>query len=219
MPKATFRQIKPEKQEHILRTAARVFAERGFARTDVAEIAARAGVAKGSLYNYFESKEDLYVHICRDGMRRSREAVYGNLDPAWDIYRQVERIFANGFQFLRAHPEYLRLYLNVSSAGMESFAEQLTLEVEKRTADHLKGVLKRDREAGRIRPDIDVNMAAFLINNLYVMLMMSLVSRHFQIRMKEYLEIRGELDATTVEAALILVVRLIHNFLKPNPSE
>ena len=107
-------------------------------RFDVAELACRAGVAKGSIYNYFESKEDLYLYVCRDGIERSRKAVYSDMDPDWDIYRQVDHMFRQGMQFVQAHPEYLILYANISSAGMERFSEQMSLEVEKFTADHLK---------------------------------------------------------------------------------
>jgi len=54
----------------------------------------------------------------------------------------------------------------VASAGMERYAEQLSLEVEKRTADHLKELIREGIRSGAVRPDIDVNMAAFIINDL-----------------------------------------------------
>ena len=219
MPKETFNQLKKEKKEHILRTAALVFAERGFARTDMAEIAKRAGVAKGSLYNYFDSKEDLYLFVCRDGMKRSRNSVYGGLLPDWDIYRQVDHIFRKGIAFASTYPEYVRLYLNISSAGMERFADRLTLEVEKHTADHLKRLIKRGLHEKTVRPDINPEMAAFFINNLYIMLMVSPVSRHFRIRMKEYLQIEGALDRNRIEDAVEMAIELIHDFLKPGAPE
>ena len=102
--------------------------------------AAQVWLAKGSIYNYFDNKEDLYLHVCRDGIQRSRLAIYGDLDPDWDVYRQIEHIFRQGARFVLRHPEYLILYTNISSAGMERFSDQMSLEVEKFTADHLKGL-------------------------------------------------------------------------------
>jgi len=215
MPKETFLQLKREKREHILRTAAKVLAERGFARTDVAGIARQAGVAKGSLYNYFANKEDLYLHVCRDGMQRSHQAVYGQLDDEKSIFDQIDHIFRNGFAFAQTHPEYIRLYLNVASAGMERFAEELTLEVEKFTADYLKKLIENGIRDGCVRTDIDVNMTAFLINNLYVMLLVSLVSRHFQIRLNEYLKTDNQGGAVSAKEALAMVIGLIHDLLRP----
>jgi TetR/AcrR family transcriptional regulator len=215
MPKETFAKIPAEKRERLLREAARLFAERGYNQTDMAELADRAGVAKGSLYNYFSSKDDLYIYVCEDGIRRSREAVYGDIDPDWDIYRQVDHIFRSGMRFVLAYPEYLILYTNVSSAGMERFSERLSLTVEKYTADYLKKLLHRGMQRGTVRKDVDVNSAAFLINSLYIVFMTSLVSNHFKIRMKEYLEIERDLDQPAIEKHLRRTTAMIHSLLGP----
>ncbi|BEQ16605.1 TetR/AcrR family transcriptional regulator [Desulfoferula mesophila] len=215
MPKDTLDKIRPAKREKLLSEAAKLFAQRGYNQADMAELATRAGVAKGSLYNYFESKQELYLYVCRDGLERSRQAVYGGLDPGWDVYRQLEHVFTQGAAFARKHPEYLILYLNVSSAGLEPFAEKLSLEVEKYTADHLKAVLTRDIKRGLVRSDLNVNHAAFWINSLYIVFLASLVSRHFQIRMREYLEIKGRLSKKVVDEEIRRTVELIERVLAP----
>lgn len=219
MPKNTFLQLPKEKQERVLLTATRIFARRGFAAADMAYIAEEAAVAKGSLYNYFESKEDLYLFVCRAGVERSRRAVYGGIEPGWDVYMQVEHIFRKGTAFALEHPEHVLLYLNVSSAGMERFAEQLTVEVEKHTADHLKKSLRKGIREGIVRSEVDPKLAAFLINSVYIMFLVSLISRHFQIRMKEYLEIAGELTVQRIEEPLDRVIAMIHGFLRPPAHE
>ncbi len=215
MPKETFNQLPSEKREKILQTAAILFADQGFARTDMAQIAKRAGVAKGSLYNYFESKEDLYLYVCRDGIERSRQEVYGDIRPEWDLYRQIDHIFRRGAAFVLANPQYARLYLNNASSGMERFADQLSLEVEKYTSDHLKRIIADGMSRCIVREDVDVSLASFLINSLYIIFVISLVSRHFQIRMKEYLDIREDLNDLAIERPLGQVVNLICDFLKP----
>lgn len=215
MPKDTFSKIAADKRERLLREAALLFAERGFNQTDVAELASRAGVAKGSIYNYFDSKEDLYLYVCRDGMERSRQAVYGDLNPDWDIFRQLEHIFRQGVQFVQTYPEYLILYDNIASAGMERFSDQMSLEVEKHTADYLKALLRRDIQKGLVRDDLDVNFSAFLINSLYIVFMTSLVSSHFKIRMREYLEIEGQLNGRAVAEHLQRTTAMIDRLLRP----
>lgn len=219
MPKKTLFRIAPEKRERLLRQAALIFAERGLNQTDMAELASRAGIAKGSLYNYFESKEELYLYVCRDGLERSRQAIFGTMDPAWDACRQVDHIFRQGARFVQSYPEYLLLYTNVASAGMERFSEQISRDVEHHTADHLKQVLQRDAAAGILRADLDVNLAAFVINSLYIVFVTSLVSRHYKIRMREYLEIAGELKPPEVEALIVRTTAMIHRLLRPAISQ
>jgi TetR/AcrR family transcriptional regulator len=216
MPKSTFSKIPEEKRDRVLTEAARLFAERGFSQSDMAELAARANVSKGSLYDYFESKEDLYISVCRDGLRRSREAVYGGIKPEWDIYRQVDHIFRKGAVFCLAHPQYVQMYLQISSPGMEVFANALTREVEGYTAGHLKSLIRDGIREGIVRDDINVNLTAFLINTLYIVFLASLVSRHYEIRMKEYLEINGPIDQREAKSQLERIVSLIDGFLRPD---
>jgi TetR/AcrR family transcriptional regulator len=215
MPKNTLFKIPADKRERLLREAALLFAERGFNQADVAELASRAGVAKGSIYNYFENKEDLYLYVCRDGIERSRETVYGAMDPEWDIYRQVDHIFRQGARFVRTYPEYLILYVNIASAGMERFSKLMSLQVEKFTSDYLKDLIRRDMTRGLVRNDVDINGSAFFINSLYIVFMTSLVSSHFKIRMREYMEIEGEIDDGVIETQLRSIIVMIDRLLRP----
>lgn len=218
MPKQTFHKIPEEKRERLLEEAAKLFAEKGFNETDMTRLAKKAGVSKGSLYDYFDSKTDLYLHVCMDGLEKSRQAVYGGISSEWDLFRQVEHMFRKGVEFALSHPEYVALYLNISSSGMENFADQLSREVEQRTAEHLKGLIREGVDKGIVRADIDVDLTAFLINSLYIMFIVSLVSRHFQIRIREYLNIRDEITADTIERHMMRTVSLIESILAPGPE-
>src|SRR6266404_5309935 len=73
------------KRDAILRAAIDVFAERGYFNAQVADVARAAGVAAGTVYLYFKSKDDLLVSIFERSMRESltagREAVADLHDP------------------------------------------------------------------------------------------------------------------------------------------
>src|SRR5213594_2114227 len=62
-----------DKRERILAAAERVFARRGFFAARVSEIAKDAGVADGTIYLYFKSKDDLLISLFENRMRRSEE--------------------------------------------------------------------------------------------------------------------------------------------------
>lgn len=186
MPKATFDRIKLEKKERLLREAAGLFAERGFTQADMGELAARAGIAKGSIYNYFESKDELYQFVCRDGLDRSRRVIWEPLSPRWGVRCQVEHIFRVGANFALSHPEYVALYLNVAAAGSERFNAALSSEVEQPTAERLKAILEEAVAAGKLAADLDVEATAFCLNGLYIMMVASLVAPHFRQRLGEY---------------------------------
>ena len=63
MPKQTFFNLSDEKREHIMEVAINAFARYGYQETSITYIVSQAGIAKGSFYQYFEDKDDLYLHI------------------------------------------------------------------------------------------------------------------------------------------------------------
>src|SRR3954470_14843100 len=81
----------PPKRDAILRAATDVFASRGFFNAQVADVARAAGVAAGTVYLYFRSKDDLLVSIfertMRDTLAEGRRAVEDVTDPAERLRR------------------------------------------------------------------------------------------------------------------------------------
>src|SRR5881227_2604289 len=74
------------KRDAILRAAIDVFAERGYFNAQVADVARVAGVAAGTVYLYFRSKDDLLISIfertMRDALSEGQSALTGVRDPA-----------------------------------------------------------------------------------------------------------------------------------------
>ena len=69
-PRAPGRKRTDDKRERILRAAVKVFAKKGFYASRVSEIAKAAGVADGTIYLYFDSKDDLLESLFEDRMER-----------------------------------------------------------------------------------------------------------------------------------------------------
>ena len=63
-----FEQIREDRKEKLIKAAFKVFAEETYHKASISKIAKEAGVSKGLLYNYFESKEDLLKAIMQDLM-------------------------------------------------------------------------------------------------------------------------------------------------------
>ena len=62
MPKETFFNLSEEKQENVMRAAINEFSKHGFEKGNIGDIAKSAGVAKGSMYQYFENKRELFLY-------------------------------------------------------------------------------------------------------------------------------------------------------------
>lgn len=70
-----WRRRKEARPAEIVAAALEVFAEKGFAAAKLDDIAARAGVSKGALYLYFETKQDLFIAVVRNSVAPNIEAV------------------------------------------------------------------------------------------------------------------------------------------------
>lgn len=110
MPKIS-EERKTERREQILAGARRCFAEHGYERATVARLEREIGVSRGAIFNYFASKEDLFIELAvRDSARMSEvwvneglEAVVREvmeLDPAWlSVYLELFRRVRNDPDF------------------------------------------------------------------------------------------------------------------------
>ncbi|MFA5915908.1 MAG: helix-turn-helix domain-containing protein, partial [Burkholderiales bacterium] len=67
-PQPRWARRKDARPEEIIAAALELFVERGYAATRLDDVAARAGVSKGTLYLYFENKEDLFKAVVRGNM-------------------------------------------------------------------------------------------------------------------------------------------------------
>ena len=72
-----------DKKQSLKTAAYEVFSKKGYKATGISEIARQAGVAVGSFYNYYESKEAIFLDIYIDENNRVRQAMIDELD--WEI--------------------------------------------------------------------------------------------------------------------------------------
>ncbi len=214
MPRETFNVISDDKRQRIYISAAKIFARDGFAKANTSEIAKDANISKGSLYDYFENKEDLYLTVSTHAISESRKNIDSIIDHSMNFFDQLKSIFLQGLKFVIENREYAQLYANISTSGMEDFAKKLTLKVEKHTADYYKNALKKGISDGIIRPDIDIKMVAFIINSLYVILMISVVSEHYRIRLGEYFEVEDAEIEKEIESKIDALVGIIRMSLE-----
>ena len=75
MPTATFTRLPSARRERLVADAIAEFAERSYAEASLSRIARRSGIAKGSFYQYFENKLDLYRYLVTDEAPRRRNSL------------------------------------------------------------------------------------------------------------------------------------------------
>lgn len=153
-------------RQAIVEAAMRVFGTTGFRDTKIADVATEAGVATGTLYNYFSSKEEIFQSILDDG----RERLYGMLadcDAIEDPLARLRTLLHVLLGFLEQHGSLFAIYMQLG------LAERHTLKRADDDCDEdfrraLLGAFERSLvEAGdRIRSDHPPELLASLLGGL-----------------------------------------------------
>lgn len=110
--------------------ALELFANAGYHSTSISQIAKEAGISKGLMYNYFESKDQLLREILFLGI----ESITESFDPNRDgILTQEELIhfIHESFKLIRKHRNYWKLYFSIISQApvMKLFGNELSVKV------------------------------------------------------------------------------------------
>ncbi|HEN9996439.1 TPA: TetR/AcrR family transcriptional regulator, partial [Streptococcus agalactiae] len=100
-----FNNLKPEKQKQIINAAIKEFVRNGFEKASTNEIVKRANISKGSLFNYFNSKKDLYLYL----IEYSSKAIV-NLNEEidlseTDLFKRIERVALQKFYVQQKYPQ------------------------------------------------------------------------------------------------------------------
>jgi AcrR family transcriptional regulator len=148
-----FEEIRKAKKTLIIDTAMTLFANEGYHPTSISKIANKAGISKGLLYNYFESKEDLLLKIMTAGL----EEMVSVFDPNNDGVLSEEEManFISGiFTLLKEKHEYWKLYYAVFfqpkvSELLESKFAELYTKMMKMLVDYYQshGLKNPEQEA------------------------------------------------------------------------
>ena len=148
-----------DKRERILHAAVRVFAKKGFHATRVSEIAAAAGVADGTIYLYFKSKDELLVALFEDRVDRLLGYLESELPLKTSAPEKLRRIIELQLQLLEGErdlAEVITVILRQSKKLMKEHA------VAKFTAylDAIARVVAEGQSAGELRDGVSPHLAA-----------------------------------------------------------
>ena len=152
----------------ILDAAQEEFGERGFSDSSIVGITTRAGVALGTFYTYFDSKEAVFQALVRDMSAQVRDHVAPALKEASDALDAERRALESFLRFAREHRDVYRIIDEAEFVEPAGFREHYET-----TARRIAARLKAGRKAGQISEDLsdaDLDVLAWAIMGANVFL-------------------------------------------------
>jgi TetR/AcrR family fatty acid metabolism transcriptional regulator len=152
----------PDKPQQIIDAAIRVFARSGYYNSRVSDIAREAGIASGTIYLYFRTKEEILVTLFREKMAEFvaylRREIAGEPDPA----ERIRRLVRLHFTVLEQHPALAEVVQVELRQGHKFFRGASAHEVSA-YFELIGAVLEEGVAAGRFHPDLPVKVATKML--------------------------------------------------------
>ncbi len=166
---ATFKHLPADKQERVLDAALSEFADRGYQAASLNRVVAQAGIAKGSLYQYFPNKEGIFRHIFQYAISQVGRVLLTVKEETLDqdFFTRLEKSLLAGVRFLKEHPRIFNLYLKIQFDKNMPFREEFLAAVRRHAGEYFASLVRRARSRGQLRPGIPLGATLFLLDAVF----------------------------------------------------
>ncbi len=167
MPKETFFNLPAGKRERIIEAALDEFSTYSFHKARITAIEDRAGIAKGSFYQYFEDKKDLYKYLME--LLVEKKLSYINRDmmvnkEKYGFFQLLREVYLSGIRFAKENSRLVPIWMMLVTDRdllQEIYGEHLD-----KSADFFKELLEFGKAKGELAPDLDVSLTATMLQSL-----------------------------------------------------
>ena len=170
MTKDTFINLSEEKRNLIENVALNEFAEHGFDNASINRIVEKADIAKGSFYQYFEDKGDLYKHI----LTRIGEEKLAYITPALqnpadlDFFSLLEEIYRSGLAFAKDHPKKGRVAFEIYKNQTNPLFKEIYQEAMSSGKLFYESLLDQAISKGTVDPQLEKGFVIHMLIHLQV---------------------------------------------------
>jgi len=163
MPKQTFHDLPADRRNRLVHQAIVEFAECSYAEASLSQIARRARIPKGSFYQYFDDKLDLYRWLLTEEVPRRKREFLGAADVAGDFWAALETTIERGMAFLVEHPRLARLSAAAADPSAIPEVRGLHRAICEAGVGELRAVLARGVAGGALARGLDLDVATRLV--------------------------------------------------------
>jgi TetR/AcrR family fatty acid metabolism transcriptional regulator len=147
----------PDKPQQIIEAAVRVFARKGYYNSRVSDIAREAGIAAGTIYLYFRTKDDILVTLFRDKMAQFVGSLHKAIADEPDAVSKLSRLIRLHFEMLEEDPQLAEVVQVELRQGQKFFRGASSHEIASYFA-LITSVLEEGVAEGRFRAGLPVKV-------------------------------------------------------------
>jgi AcrR family transcriptional regulator len=161
LPKDTFLNLSPDKQEKVMRATINEFNKNGFEKGNIGDIAKSAGVAKGSIYQYFENKRELFLYAVKWGLELMLKKFAPNITLPNEEMDIFEFLYENSKTAMKQIGEERELGIFIQNVFLGKYSNLTDASMEymiKLSNEYIVNLIQIGQKNGSVRSDIDVQV-------------------------------------------------------------
>lgn len=168
MPKETFFNLPEEKRQLILDLAIEEFAGNDYKNASISNIVSRAGIAKGSFYQYFEDKRELYFYLLELAADEKKKFLAERQppDPQMGLFDYLRWLAQEGTRFELSRPRLAQVAYRALFTD-RPFGDQPFEELRASVSAYYRALVELGVTQGSIDPQIDRDLATFYFESLF----------------------------------------------------
>ena len=112
---------KLDKKQSLKQAAYNVFSNKGYKATAISEVAKQAGMAVGSFYNYYESKEEIFLDVYIEENNRIRQVIMNDIDWEGDVVELIGQLFGQSRSLISSNKILAEWYNPAISNELHSY--------------------------------------------------------------------------------------------------
>ena len=176
MPRQTFFNLPEDKRNLIIDLALDEFSNYDYKNASISRIVNRAGIAKGSLYQYFEDKRDLYLYLVEISGQAKMEYLRSSrpVDSNMDFYTHLRWLFSAGIRFGLENPRLSQVGYRMLNSENPVRSENFK-NLNQTALVFYKDLVTNGQQRGDINPGLDLGLCALILSAMLTHLSQDLI--------------------------------------------
>lgn len=166
MPKETFKRLSEDKQNAFIEAFLEEFSQKQYEEASISQVVKSLGIAKGSVYQYFDGKLDLYLYLKELSEQTKMEYILHVRREAYpDFWAFFRDLYVEGIRFDLEHPKKSRFLHGIGRNERSPVLGDFLKEWMRKAREMMGKMIEVEVEAGRFRSDLPIkSMAHFLVS-------------------------------------------------------
>lgn len=181
MPKETFFNLREKKRKEIIDACFEEFALHDYQNASISRIVKKLGIAKGSIYQYFDNKRDLYHYLIEYSSRKRYEQIEELFEQEKDFFELIVKNFYMKVKFDIDYPVLSGFQYNLLKERNTEELGNIQKDIKVQIFKMIKEMIRKHQPDYNLRDDVDIDIMTFMVMQV-------------QIGIYDFLEINRQVD-------------------------